>query len=53
MDSTKYIGMDLHHEAISIAVLNGSGKRIMESVRSRHPDSGWRDGYGPFTNLLK
>jgi len=32
MDSTKYIGMDVHKEAISIAVLNGSGKLVMESV---------------------
>jgi transposase len=28
----KYIGMDVHKEAIVIAVLNGSGKLIMESV---------------------
>jgi len=32
MDSTKYIGMDVHKEAISVAVLNGSGKLVMESV---------------------
>src|SRR6202167_6176162 len=30
MDSVKYIGMDVHKEAISIAVLNSSGKRVME-----------------------
>jgi hypothetical protein len=28
----KYIGMDVHQEAIVIAVLNGSGKLVMESV---------------------
>lgn len=28
----KYIGMDVHKEAISIAVLNGSGKLVMESI---------------------
>jgi hypothetical protein len=28
----KYIGMDVHKEAIVIAVLNGSGKLVMESV---------------------
>ena len=28
----KYIGMDVHKEAIVIAVLNESGKLIMESV---------------------
>ena len=30
MDSTKYIGMDVHKEAMSIAVLNSSGKLVME-----------------------
>jgi len=28
----KYIGMDMHKEAIVIAVLNGSGKLVMESI---------------------
>ena len=28
----KYIGMDVHKEAIVIAVLNESGKLVMESV---------------------
>jgi hypothetical protein len=28
----KYIGMDVHKEAIVIAVLDGSGKLVMESV---------------------
>jgi hypothetical protein len=28
----KYIGMDVHKEAIVIAVVNGDGKLIMESV---------------------
>jgi transposase len=28
----KYIGMDVHKEAIVIAVLNGSGKMIMETI---------------------
>jgi hypothetical protein len=32
MDNTKYIGMDVHKEAISIAVLNSVGKLVMESV---------------------
>ena len=32
MDSTKYIGMDVHKESISIAVLNSAGKLVMESV---------------------
>jgi transposase len=32
MDSVKYIGMDVHKEAISLAVLNSSGKLVMEST---------------------
>ena len=32
MDSAKYIGMDVHKETISIAVLSASGKLVMESV---------------------
>ena len=32
MDSAKYIGMDVHKETISIAVLNSSGKLVMESI---------------------
>jgi transposase len=30
MDSVKYIGMDVHKEAISVAVLNSLGKLVME-----------------------
>ena len=32
MDSKKYIGMDVHKESISIAVMNGLGKIVMECV---------------------
>ena len=32
MDNVKYIGMDVHKEAISIADLNSSGKLVMECV---------------------
>jgi transposase len=32
MLSTKYIGMDVHKETVSIAVLNSLGKLVMESV---------------------
>ena len=32
MDSAKYIGMDVHKETISIAVINSGGKLVMESV---------------------
>jgi hypothetical protein len=36
MDSVKYIGMDVHKDTISIAVLNSSGKLVM---KSNEPDS--------------
>ena len=32
MISTKYIGMDVHKESISIAVRNDAGKIVMECV---------------------
>jgi hypothetical protein len=32
MDSVKYIGMDVHKEAISLAVLNSFGKLVMECI---------------------
>src|SRR5712664_4948284 len=32
MTSTKYIGMDVHKESISIAVINAAGKLVMECV---------------------
>src|ERR1700704_6730504 len=32
MDTTKYIGMDVHTEAISVAVRNSAGKVVMESI---------------------
>jgi hypothetical protein len=32
MEGTKYIGMDVHKDSISIAVLNFSGKLVMESI---------------------
>jgi transposase len=32
MDSAKYIGMDVHKESISIAVMNAAGKIVMECV---------------------
>jgi hypothetical protein len=28
----KYIGMDIHKETISIAVMNGEGRVVMESI---------------------
>jgi hypothetical protein len=35
MDSTKYVGMDVHTEAISVAVRNSTGKVIMECILER------------------
>jgi len=32
MNSRKYIGMDVHKESISIAVMNDAGKIVMECV---------------------
>src|SRR5277367_6813071 len=32
MTSTKYIGLDVHKESLSIAVLNSAGKVVMECV---------------------
>jgi hypothetical protein len=32
MTGTKYIGMDVHKESISIAVRNDAGKLVMECV---------------------
>jgi transposase len=32
MNDTKYIGMDVHRESISIAVLNSAGKMVLECV---------------------
>jgi hypothetical protein len=32
MDSTKYIGTDVHKDRISIAVMNSTGKLVMESI---------------------
>jgi transposase len=32
MDSVKYIGMDVHKESISIAVMNSAGKIVLECV---------------------
>jgi hypothetical protein len=43
----KYIGMDVHKEAIVIAVLDGSGKLVMETIlearweKGNKPEEGW------------
>ena len=41
MDSVKYIGMDVHKEAVAIAVLNSSGKLVMECVMKPRPSRSW------------
>jgi hypothetical protein len=32
MESTKYVGMDVHKDAITVAVMNSAGKVVMESI---------------------
>jgi hypothetical protein len=32
MTSTKFIGLDVHKTSISVAVLDGDGKLVMQSV---------------------
>jgi transposase len=32
MDSVRYVGLDVHQSTISVAVLNGEGKLVMQSV---------------------
>jgi hypothetical protein len=32
MNDTKYIGMDVHRESISMAVMNSAGKIVLECV---------------------
>ena len=32
MESTKYIGMDVHKDTVSVAVMNAAGKVVMESI---------------------
>ena len=32
MESTKYIGMDVHKDAMAVAVMNSAGKVVMESI---------------------
>jgi len=32
MDSPKYVGIDVHKETISIAVMNSSGRVVIESI---------------------
>jgi len=35
--NVKCIGLDVHKEAIAIAVLNGAGKLVMESIVETNP----------------
>ncbi len=36
MDSIKYVGLDVHRDTISVAVLNAEGKLVMQSVIATH-----------------
>ena len=42
--NVKYIGLDVHKEAISIAVLNGAGKLVMESIIEARRALWWTPG---------
>jgi hypothetical protein len=37
MESTKYIGMDVHKDTISVSVMNAAGKVVMESTWKPRP----------------
>jgi hypothetical protein len=55
MTSTKYIGMDVHKESISIAVMNTSGKIGMESVIETKASmilQFWRHSFADRTPLI-
>jgi hypothetical protein len=42
MGSAKYVGLDVHKDTISIAVMNSAGKLIMESIIDAvKADQGW------------
>jgi len=32
MDRTKYVGMDVHKDTVTIAVMNSAGRVVMESI---------------------
>jgi transposase len=36
MDSLKYVGLDVHRDTISVAVLEDSGKLVMQSILATH-----------------
>jgi hypothetical protein len=33
MESTKYVGMAVHKDTVTIAVMNSAGRVVMESIR--------------------
>jgi hypothetical protein len=45
MNSARYIGMDVHKESVSIAVMNFAGKLVMESIIEPRP--------APFSSLSR
>jgi hypothetical protein len=52
MDSTKYIGLDVHQATISVAVRDSAGKLVMESILETKASTildssgGWAETYG-------
>ena len=58
MDSAKYIGMDVHKESISIAVMNRSGKigALLGNCGTFSvftPQSGQRTRYSSITTVVR
>jgi hypothetical protein len=41
MDNVRYIGLDVHGDTISAAVLDGEGKLVMEAVLPTRAAGGW------------
>jgi hypothetical protein len=52
MDSTKYVGMDVHKDTISIAVMSSAGKVVMESILETKAATILQFIQGPRGNLL-
>jgi hypothetical protein len=41
MDSVKYIGLDVHRDTISVAVVDQGGRLVMQSVIPHRPLQFW------------
>jgi hypothetical protein len=52
MTSTKYIGMDVHRESISMAVMNAVGKIVRHRDESQHDSAVYRRAARRFASPL-